>query len=90
MPTPLDKAMQSKNLFLGFAGMVTAAAVWAIWGKDITTQPDPTGDPNNWTADEMRRWLHARGLLPNESSTREELLERVKANLRVPRRSASS
>ncbi|KAH8428659.1 Ish1 domain-containing protein [Aspergillus melleus] len=91
MPTPLDKAMQSKNLFLGFAGMVTAAAVWAIWGNDIIpAEPDPTGDPNNWTAEEMRRWLHARGLVPNESSTREELLERVKANLRVPRRSGSS
>lgn len=31
-----------------------------------------------------------RGLLPNENATREELLERVKANLRIPRTSKSA
>ncbi|PYI06562.1 hypothetical protein BO78DRAFT_343046 [Aspergillus sclerotiicarbonarius CBS 121057] len=90
MPTPLDRALNSKNLFLGFTGMVTAAAVWAIWGSDMfPAESDPTGDPENWTADEMLRWLRVRGLLPNENATREELLERIKANLRVPRRSAA-
>ncbi|PYH47413.1 Ish1 domain-containing protein [Aspergillus saccharolyticus JOP 1030-1] len=88
MPTPLDRALNSKNLFLGFTGMVTAAAVWAIWGSDMfPAEPDPTGDPETWSHDEMRRWLRARGLLPHDSATREELLERIKANLRVPRRS---
>lgn len=24
-------------------------------------QPDPTGDPNNWTREELRRWLAAVG-----------------------------
>lgn len=44
MPTALDRAMHSKNLFLGFAGMVTAAAAWAIWGSDIfPAESDPTG-----------------------------------------------
>ncbi|RAL05889.1 uncharacterized protein BO80DRAFT_460938 [Aspergillus ibericus CBS 121593] len=90
MPTPLDRALNSKNLFLGFTGMVTAAAVWAIWGSDMfPAEADPIGDPENWTADEMVRWLRVRGLLPNENATREELLERIKANLRVPRRSAA-
>ncbi|PYH92356.1 hypothetical protein BO71DRAFT_383785 [Aspergillus ellipticus CBS 707.79] len=90
MPTPLDRALNSKNLFLGFAGMVTAAAAWAIWGNDMfPAEADPTGDPENWTADEMQRWLRARGLLPSAGSTREELLERIKANLRVPRRAAA-
>lgn len=28
-----------------------------------------------------------RGLLPSENATREDLLERVKANLRIPRKS---
>ncbi|KAE8383023.1 hypothetical protein BDV26DRAFT_196701 [Aspergillus bertholletiae] len=88
MPTPLDRAMHSKNLFLGFAGMVTAAAAWAIWGSDMfPAESDPTGDPENWTAEEMKRWLRNRGLMPNEESTREELLERIKANLRIPPRS---
>ncbi|KAJ5895235.1 hypothetical protein N7495_006926 [Penicillium taxi] len=90
MPTPLDRALNSKNLFLGFAGMVTAAAAWSIWGTDmLPAQDDPTGDPENWTADDMKRWLRARGLLPNESATRDELLERVKVNLRIPRKSQS-
>ncbi|PYH36391.1 uncharacterized protein BO87DRAFT_374737 [Aspergillus neoniger CBS 115656] len=44
MPTPLDRALNSKNLFLGFAGMVTAAAAWAIWGGDMfPAEADPTG-----------------------------------------------
>lgn len=44
MPTPLDRAMNSKNLFLGFAGMISAAAVWAIWGNDMfPAEQDPTG-----------------------------------------------
>ncbi|KAL4878455.1 hypothetical protein BJY04DRAFT_221176 [Aspergillus karnatakaensis] len=60
MPTPLDRALNSKNVFL---------------------------DPENWTLDEMRRWLRARGLMPDDKATREELLERVQANLRHPRKS---
>ncbi|KAB8217468.1 hypothetical protein RU639_010902 [Aspergillus parasiticus] len=88
MPTALDRAMHSKNLFLGFAGMVTAAAAWVIWGSDIfPAESDPTGDPETWTAEEMKRWLSNRGLMPNNEATREELLERVKANLRIPPRS---
>ncbi|KAJ5403862.1 hypothetical protein N7509_003733 [Penicillium cosmopolitanum] len=90
-PTQLDRALNSKNLFLGFAGMVTAVAAWSIWGTDVfPAQDDPQGNPENWTADEMRRWLRARGLLPDENATREELLERVKANLRIPRTSKSA
>ncbi|KAK2789915.1 hypothetical protein FQN53_000968 [Emmonsiellopsis sp. PD_33] len=88
MPTPLDKALNSKNLFLGFAGIVTAAAAFSIWGGDMfPAQQDPTGNPENWTIDELRRWLNARGLLPSQNASREDLIERVKANLRPPPRS---
>ncbi|KAH3023789.1 hypothetical protein KXV89_009020 [Aspergillus fumigatus] len=70
--------------------MVTAAAAWAIWGSDMfPSEPDPTGNPEYWTADEMRRWLRNRALLPTEQATRDELLERVRANLRVPPRSTT-
>ncbi|KAH1634525.1 hypothetical protein KXW12_008581 [Aspergillus fumigatus] len=70
--------------------MVTAATAWAIWGSDMfPSEPDPTGDPEYWTADEMRRWLRNRALLPTEQATRDELLERVRANLRVPPRSTT-
>ncbi|KAL4979728.1 hypothetical protein BDW66DRAFT_95446 [Aspergillus desertorum] len=82
MPTSLDRAMNSKNLFLGFVGMVTAAAAWSIWGNEMfPAEDDPKGDPGNWTLDEMRRWLRARGLMPDRKATREELLERIRANL---------
>ncbi|KAG0156389.1 hypothetical protein PDIDSM_3567 [Penicillium digitatum] len=70
--------------------MVTAVAAYTILGSDVLpAQADPTGDPENWTMDEMRRWLQARGLLPNETAKREELLERVKANLRIPRKTST-
>lgn len=58
--------------------MVSAAAVWAIWGNDMfPAEPDPTGskrtrelelqvdgkltckDPEDWTVEELRRWLRA-------------------------------
>ncbi|WDK12508.1 hypothetical protein CGRA01v4_03788 [Colletotrichum graminicola] len=43
-----------------FGGLVTAAAVWAIYGGDMfPAAPDPTGNPENWTREEMRRWLAA-------------------------------
>ncbi|KAL4982958.1 hypothetical protein BDW68DRAFT_182076 [Aspergillus falconensis] len=85
MPTSLDRAMNSKNLFLGFVGMVTAAAAWSIWGHEMfPAEDDPKGGkyPANWTLEEMRRWLRARGLIPDRKATREELLERIRANLR--------
>lgn len=67
---------------------------------------DPKGKPEDWTREEMRRWLaavssisyhvqkqrtvaltlHQRDLHPQESDTREQLLERIKANLRIPRK----
>ncbi|KAI0122984.1 hypothetical protein BJ170DRAFT_119893 [Xylariales sp. AK1849] len=83
MPTPIDNAMRSKNAVLGFAGIVAAAAVWTIWGQDMfPAGSDPTGNPDDWTRDELRRWLAARNLHPQAKDTREQLLERVKANMR--------
>ncbi|KAH8772715.1 hypothetical protein F5883DRAFT_712834 [Diaporthe sp. PMI_573] len=87
MPTPLDNAMKSKNMFLAFTGLITAVGVWSIWGGDMFPHPDdPKGEPETWTREEMRRWLAARDLHPQDSDTRDQLLERVKANLRIPRR----
>lgn len=52
-----------ENLFLGFAGIITAVSVWSIWGQDMfPAQEDPKGDPEKWTDDEMRRWLNAVGI----------------------------
>ncbi|QLI69592.1 uncharacterized protein G6M90_00g063510 [Metarhizium brunneum] len=87
MPTPLDNAMRSKNMVLAFGGAVVAAAVWTIWGTDMfPAEPDPTGDPESWTREEMRRWLAARNLFPSESDTREQLLLRIQANMRIDRK----
>ncbi|KAJ4423510.1 hypothetical protein N0V82_001835 [Gnomoniopsis sp. IMI 355080] len=85
--TPLDNAMKSKNLFLAFGGLVTAVGMYSIWGGDLfPAGEDPKGKPEDWTREEMRRWLAARDLHPQESDTREQLLERINANLRIPRK----
>ncbi|KAF2499244.1 hypothetical protein BU16DRAFT_523749 [Lophium mytilinum] len=88
MPTPLDRATQAKSPFIAFAAIVTAVAAWSIWGpSDIfPAQPDPTGEPENWTSEECRRWLNNRKLHPNPLATSAELVERVKANMRPPPR----
>lgn len=50
----------SQNLFLGFAGLVTAATAWSIWGSDMfPAQADPKGEPEEWTEEEMKRWLNS-------------------------------
>ncbi|KAK3648633.1 hypothetical protein LTR22_013267 [Elasticomyces elasticus] len=60
MPTPIDKAMNSKNLFLGFAGLITAVSVWSIWGGDMFPQAaDPKGEPETWSEEDMKRWLNS-------------------------------
>ncbi|PQE33999.1 STE24 endopeptidase protein [Rutstroemia sp. NJR-2017a WRK4] len=71
MPTPIDRALSSKVLcstysvkFLiancSFTGIVTAAAAWSIWGGDMfPKEADPTGDPETWSREELRRWLAA-------------------------------
>ena len=50
-----------QNLFLGFAGVVTAVAAWSIWGQgDMFPKPeDPKGDPEKWTDEEKKRWLNS-------------------------------
>ncbi|KAK4239644.1 hypothetical protein C8A03DRAFT_13984 [Achaetomium macrosporum] len=84
MPTPLDRAMRSK--VKAFSGLVVGVAAWAIWGGDMfPSEADPKGDPETWTKEELRRWLAARNLHPQGSDTREQLLERVRANMRIPR-----
>lgn len=43
-----------------FSGAVAAAAVWTIWGGDMFPQAeDPKGKPEEWSREEMRRWLSA-------------------------------
>ncbi|RDA87580.1 hypothetical protein CP532_3982, partial [Ophiocordyceps camponoti-leonardi (nom. inval.)] len=70
-----------------FGGIVAAAAAWTIWGGNLfPAEPDPKGDPQTWTREEMRRWLAARGLMPLDGDSRDELLDRVVANMRIPRR----
>ncbi|KAF6232020.1 hypothetical protein HO173_009857 [Letharia columbiana] len=88
MPTPLDRAMQSRNAFFAFAGIVTAVSAWSIWGGEMFPgEKDPVGDPSKWADSELKRWLEVRGLLPDKKATREDLLERVKANMRPQPRS---
>jgi hypothetical protein len=96
----------TRTFHVAFGGLITAVGVWTIWGGNMfPSEPDPTGDPETWTREEMRRWLAAvckpplvarlethpvdhqqRNLYPQDSDTEEQLLERIKVNLRVPRR----
>ncbi|KAI5358421.1 hypothetical protein Slin15195_G108740 [Septoria linicola] len=85
MPTPLDKALNSKNLFVGFAALVTAATAWSIWGQDMFPTSSPSSKPEDWTEAELRDWLEKRNLPTLSTESREDLLARVKnvlSNLR--------
>lgn len=65
MPTPMDRALQSRNLFFGFAGLVALASLASIFGGDMfPAEKDPTGNPDHWTEEELRRWLKIVSLEP--------------------------
>lgn len=75
-------------MVLAFGAAVCMGAAYVIMGNNgqgLFPAPDPTGDPTTWTRDELRRWLAVRNLCPAENTTQEELLERVQANMRIPR-----
>lgn len=43
-----------------FSALVTGAVAWSLWGGEIfPAEPDPTGNPEDWTREELRRWLAA-------------------------------
>ncbi|KAG8623707.1 hypothetical protein KVT40_008683 [Elsinoe batatas] len=85
MPTQLDRTLQSKNLFFGFAGLVTAVAAWTIWGpSDIFPKQDPGGDPDLWTETQLKEYLKSRNLAVGKAPTREELIAMVKAAKSAP------
>ncbi|KAF4120706.1 hypothetical protein GMORB2_2710 [Geosmithia morbida] len=45
-------------MLLAFGGAIVATGVWSIWGGDMfPAESDPTGKPEDWTEEEMRRWL---------------------------------
>jgi len=88
MPTPLDRALHSKNAVLAFGGIVAAVTAWTMyWNSDtplFPPEPDPKGDPETWTETQLKRWLQLRNLHPSRKDTREELIQRVKLNMRAP------
>ncbi|CAM1507907.1 Fc.00g047550.m01.CDS01 [Cosmosporella sp. VM-42] len=89
MPTALDHAMRSKSkgAIWAFGLLVVGASSWAIWGPEtLPPEKDPKGDPKTWTREELRRWLAARNLFPNENDSDQELLDRVLVNMRIPRK----
>ncbi|KAL8695022.1 MAG: hypothetical protein Q9224_003462, partial [Gallowayella concinna] len=53
------------------------------------SQPEPAHanlDPAHWSESELRIWLERRGLLPSGKASREELLQRVYANVKPPKK----
>ncbi|SMR57473.1 unnamed protein product [Zymoseptoria tritici ST99CH_3D1] len=89
MPTPLDNALHSKNLFLGFAALVTGVTAWSIWGQDMfpAQEEKPTGAPETWTKGQLKQWLSSRGVVVEESSTKDQLVAIVKTILDNPPKS---
>ncbi|KAF2876464.1 hypothetical protein BDV95DRAFT_602442 [Massariosphaeria phaeospora] len=85
MPTPLDRATGGRTPFLAFAAIVTGVAAWSIWGQDIFPSQDPAGHPDTWTHEQCVVFLRNRNLHPSPLATTAELLERVKANMRIGR-----
>ncbi|KAH7165715.1 hypothetical protein EDB81DRAFT_262534 [Dactylonectria macrodidyma] len=72
-----------ENMVWAFGLVVAAATAKVIWGDEMfPPEKDPKGDPKTWTREELRRWLAARNLFPQDKDTKEELLERVLANMR--------
>lgn len=48
------------SFLTAFGGLVTAVAVWAVYGGDMfPREGDPTGSPEDWSREDMRRWLSA-------------------------------
>ncbi|KAF2441161.1 hypothetical protein P171DRAFT_434838 [Karstenula rhodostoma CBS 690.94] len=83
MPTPIDRAVSQRGPFLAFAAIITGVAAWSIWGEDLFPSQDPKGDPATWTHEECVIWLKKRNLHPSPLATTAELLERIKANMRM-------
>lgn len=85
MPTPMDRALQSRNLFFGFAGLITLASLTSMFGGNIfPEEKDPKGNPETWTEEELRRWLRRRdGSEPGSKLSRDELIEKVKAKMSI-------
>lgn len=47
-------------MFLGFAALITGVAAYSIWGQDMfPREQDPRGEPETWTADQLRKWLES-------------------------------
>jgi len=56
--------------------------MWTILnGEMFPPEPEPKGNPDDWTKEECARWLKKRNLYPAEKASREFLLERVKLNM---------
>ncbi|KAL9528476.1 hypothetical protein SMMN14_07598 [Sphaerulina musiva] len=86
MSTPIDKALNSKNLFISFAALITAATAWSVWGQDMfpaassdskSESANTTTQPETWSEAELRKWLKKRNLPIYDTESREDLLKRV-------------
>ncbi|KAA8905537.1 hypothetical protein FN846DRAFT_950295 [Sphaerosporella brunnea] len=82
-PTALDRLLSSRNAFFAFAGIIVGVSAWAIWRDEpllgSPSPDDPFGDPSEWSEPELRRWLMAHDITPDEQETQEQLVQVVKA-----------
>ncbi|EPQ67045.1 BgtA-21123, partial [Blumeria graminis f. sp. tritici] len=72
------------NGILAFGSIITAAAAWTIIFQDLFPRgADPEGNPNDWSRDELRRWLKKRNLGFSNKDSNEKLLEKVNASFKT-------
>ncbi|EJP63193.1 uncharacterized protein BBA_07793 [Beauveria bassiana ARSEF 2860] len=90
MPTLLDNTLKSKNMVLAFGGVVAAATAWMLAGDLFPADPEPKGDPETWTREEMRRWLEASCTLSRRPKLVSKICPSSSRGARPRRQAASS
>ncbi|GAO50634.1 hypothetical protein G7K_4758-t2 [Saitoella complicata NRRL Y-17804] len=65
-----------------FAGLIVLATTASIFGgTGLSSEPlhrEPVGEPEDWSTDELKKWLKERKLRFEKNATREQLIEMVK------------
>ncbi|KAI5808438.1 hypothetical protein BZA77DRAFT_17666 [Pyronema omphalodes] len=87
-PTPLDRLINSRNLFFGFAAIIVGVSAYVILKDDAPsgmTLDDPHGDPREWTEGELRGFLTRRNINLPDTASRDQLEQQVRVTIATAR-----
>ncbi|BFZ62755.1 hypothetical protein YB2330_003865 [Saitoella coloradoensis] len=83
--SPLGRLLPQRSstlLTATFAGLIVLATTASIFGgTGLSSEPlhrEPVGEPEDWSTDELKKWLKERKLRFEKNATREQLIEMVK------------